>query len=191
MNRFVCSLAISLATVVALSAQEGTSPLMFHMGMGFVQGVGRTGTNLDTGWMTSGGAGYNFNRFVGANVDITTSVLGNATSVPSFYGVSGGHLLVFAATLDPVVHLNPNGHVDIYVTGGGGLFRRAFSPAASFGGPLISGYSVNKPGTDIGVGLAFGSKWHGKFYAEARYDHIFDNNHLFTNFLPVAFGYRW
>ena len=44
---------------------------------------------------------------------------------------------------------------------------------------------------DVGVGIAFGTKWNGKFFAEARYNHIFDNNHYYTNYLPVTFGYRW
>ena len=39
-------------------------------------------------------------------------------------GVPGGRMSVFSATLDPIVHLNPKGHVDFYVTGGGGLFHR-------------------------------------------------------------------
>ena len=33
-------------------------------------------------------------------------------------------MAVFSATLDPIVHLNPRVRVDVYVTGGGGLFHR-------------------------------------------------------------------
>jgi hypothetical protein len=71
------------------------------------------------------------------------------------------------------------------------LNRRSFSPASTAFGNPISDYSVNKPGVDIGVGMAFGSKWRGKFFGEAHYDRVFDNNHYHTNFLPVTFGYRW
>ena len=40
------------------------------------------------------------------------------------------------------------------------LTLRNFSPA-TLGAGLLSGYSVNKPGMDVGVGIAFGTKWNG------------------------------
>jgi hypothetical protein len=50
--------------------------------------------------------------------------------------------------------------------------------------------SVNKPGIDACVGVAFGSKWHGRFFAEARYNRIFmGNNFPATEYLPVTFGF--
>ena len=36
-----------------------------------------------------------------------------------------------------------------------------------------------------------GAKWRGKFYAEAKYDHVFLNGFLHTDYLPVSFGFRW
>jgi len=42
---------------------------------------------------------------------------------------------------------------------------------------------------DAGVGIAFGHKWGGRFFAEARYDRIFTGNYH-TDYLPVTFGYR-
>jgi hypothetical protein len=49
---------------------------------------------------------------------------------------------------------------------------------------------VNKPGIDAGAGIAFGTKWHGKVFAEARYDRIFMGN-FHTDYVPVSFGFRW
>ena len=99
-------------------------------------------------------------------------------------------------------------HHDLYVTGGGGLYHPmqdftqpsvavvpAFNPFFGFGAvaipttQVISSYSINKPGIDAGVGIAFGSKWHGKFFAEARYNRIIAKYH--TDYLPVTFGFRW
>ncbi len=55
---------------------------------------------------------------------------------------------------------------------------------------ILASYSVNKPGIDVGAGIAFGSKWHGKFFAEAKYDRIFMGQYH-TDYLPVTFGFRW
>lgn len=57
------------------------------------------------------------------------------------------------------------------------------------GTAILSSSSVNKPGWDAGVGIAFGSVWHGKFFAEAKYNRIAANYH--TDYLPVTFGFRW
>jgi hypothetical protein len=73
------------------------------------------------------------------------------------------------------------------VSGGGGIYHRnqqftqpsiatltAFDPF--FGGflpvtvpttEILSSYSVNKPGVDFGAGVAFGTKWRGKFFRGA------------------------
>ena len=41
------------------------------------------------------------------------------------------------------------------------------------------------------MGLALGTKWHGKIFAEARYVHIFMNNNMRADYIPVTFGFRW
>jgi len=116
---------------------------------------------------------------------------------------------VFSATLDPIVHLNPHGHFDVYITGGGGIYHRyqdftqpttivvngynpffGFFPVAVPAQQVVQSYSVNKPGIDAGVGIAFGSMWHGKFFAEARWNRIF-TNYAHTDYVPVIFGFRW
>jgi len=180
MKSFVWSIAAAVAAVASLGAQETVSPLAVQIGAGFTQGAGHTGRDLDIGWNTSIGAGYNFNRHFATMVDFRTNVMGN-TFAGSGFPTPGGKLSVFSATLDPVIHLMPGGHVDPYVFGGAGLFRR------SFGGE----FSVNQLGTDVGIGMAFGTKWHGKFFGEAHYDHVYSSNRAYSSFLPVTFGYRW
>src|SRR5438477_98050 len=44
-------------------------------------------------------------------------------------------------------------------------------------------------GWNVGGGIAFGSKWHGKFFAEARYNRISIGNY-YTEYIPVTFGFR-
>jgi len=41
------------------------------------------------------------------------------------------------------------------------------------------------------MGIALGTKWHGKFFAEARYHRIIMGNYGHTDYVPVSFGFRW
>jgi hypothetical protein len=173
-----------------MGAQE-VSRFTFDVGGGFTQPVGNTGRHLDEGWNVRGGAGFNFSQYVGVMIQ-------------------DGNVSVFSATLDPIVHLTPRSHFDVYLIGGGGLYRRtqeftqpglaavtAFDPFFGFytaavpTTQVLSSYTVNKPGVNGGAGIAFGSKWHGKFFAEGRYHRIFMSNGLHTDYVPVSFGFRW
>jgi len=208
MNKLTLATCIGILAVSAVGAQE-TSRFAFTVGAGFTTPVGNTGKQLDEGWNVGGGFGMNFSPYVGALIDLNYNSFGINSTTLSNIGVPGGGLHVFSATLDPIVHLNPKGHVDLYVTGGGGLYRQqqdfteptvgvvtgfdpffGFYPAIVGGTQVVSSYSVNKPGIDAGMGVEMGSKWRGKFYAEARYNRIFVGQYH-TDYLPVTFGYRW
>ena len=198
-----------LLCMTSAFAQEG-SRVTFDLGAGFTNPVGNTGRHLDEGWNLHGGVGYNFSSWVGAKIDLNYNSWGINSATLSNIGVPGGNMNVFSATLDPIVHLNPKGHVDVYVTGGGGIFHRyqqftqptlgivtgfdpffGFYPAVVPANQILSSYSVNKPGIDVGAGIAFGTRFHGKFFAEAKYDRIFMGNSLHTDYVPVTFGFRW
>jgi hypothetical protein len=64
-----------------------------------------------------------------------------------------------------------------------------YYPVAVPGQVVVSSYSTNRPGFDIGAGVAFGSKWGGKFFAEAKYNRIFVGGY-YTDYIPVTFGFR-
>ena len=193
---------------LAVNAQE-TSSVAFQIGGGFTQTVGNTGRNLDNGWNIQGGLGYNFNSHIGALVDVGFHDMGINSSTLNNLGVPGGDVRIFQATLDPIVHLTPKSHFDLYVTGGGGLYHRyqeftaptvatltgfdpffGFFPVQVAANQVIASSSVNKPGIDVGAGVAIGTKWHGKVYAEARYNRIFMGN-MHMDYVPVSFGFRW
>jgi hypothetical protein len=194
---------------VSANAQE-VSPFSFSVGAGFTQPVGNTGRNLDQGWNVGVGGGFNFGPYVGAMIDLGFNDFGVNSGTLYNYGLSSGNLRVFSATLDPIVHLTPHGRFDLYVTGGGGIYHefQNFSaglvsngtgnvagnpgyPYNTFFGPFPSASSsINKPGVDVGAGVAFGTKWHGKIFAEARYNRIFIGN-FHTDYVPVSFGFRW
>jgi hypothetical protein len=190
-----------------LSAQE-FSKFTFDVGAGFTTPVGGTGRYLDTGWNVRGGAGVNFNHWLGVNLNAGYDSMGINTATLTNIGVPGGTVSAFSLTLDPVVHLTPHLPVDVYVTGGGGYFRQeqTFTQPgqAIVGGyypffgfypvsynQVIGQYSVNKPGIDAGLGVNFKTWGHSKVFAEARYDRIFLSNGYHTDYVPVTFGFRW
>jgi hypothetical protein len=55
---------------------------------------------------------------------------------------------------------------------------------------ILSSYSVNKPGLDIGAGIAMGTRFHGKIFLEAKYERMFLGNYH-MDYLPVTAGFRW
>ena len=208
MKRFkiVC---FSLLIAGALGAQE-VPRFSFDIGGGFTEPVGNTGRHLDAGWNLGGGAGFNFSQYVGAMVQVDYNRFGINGATLRSGGFPDGDVNVFSATLDPIIHLTPRGKFDIYLIGGGGLYRRtqeftqpglaavtAFDPFFGFytaavpTTQVLASYTVNKPGVNGGMGIALGSKWRGKFFAEARYHRIFMNNYLHTDYVPVTLGFRW
>lgn len=208
MKLLTTAMCVGALTLGGLSAQE-TSHFAFNVGAGLTTPLGNAGRNLDYGWDIRGGAGFNFNQWVGALVDLNYTQMGiNSTTLQNI-GVPGGGFHIFSATLDPIVHLTPRSSVDVYLTGGGGIYHQYQNLTAPSTG-IVSGYnpffgfysaavpttqvlassSVNKPGIDGGIGIAFGSKWHGKFFAEAKFNRIFLQNYH-TDYMPVTFGFRW
>jgi hypothetical protein len=197
------------ATITGTLGAQEFPRFTFDAGAGFTTPVGTTGDNLDTGWNVKTGVGYNFLPWVGAMVNFGFNNMGVNSTALSNLGYGGGTVRTFSVTLDPIVHLTPKSHVDFYVTGGGGYFWEqqqftdpgvatglvgnpffGYYPAEFGTNIVVSSYSVNKPGLDGGVGVAFGSKWGGRFFAEARYVRVFSGAGYHTDYLPVTFGFR-
>ena len=206
-NALLLGVVSTLVGAGTLAAQE-FSHFAFTAGAGFTTPVYATGQNLDVGWNVRAGAGINFTPHVGVLADFGFDSMGVTSTQLGNLGYGGGNLRVFSATLDPIVHLTPKSHVDFYITGGGGYFRQeqqftqpgvvtgtgfspffGFYPVAFGTNIVVSQYSVNKPGFEGGAGVAFGSKWGGKFFAEARYVRILTGQY-YTEYVPVTFGYR-
>jgi hypothetical protein len=142
-------------------------------------------------------------------IDLGYDSFGVNTATLNNLGFPNGGVHVFSATLDPIVHLNPHGHVDVYLTGGFGLFHWAqefsqpsaevttgfnpfvgFFPVAVPVNQILASYSVNKPGIDAGAGIAIGTKWHGKMFAQAKYVRVIMGS-FHSDYVPVTFGFRW
>lgn len=204
MNKIALVGCFSLLCLGTLSAQE-VSHFSFELGGGFTQTVGRTGRYLNDGWNLKGGVGYNFSSYVGVLGELGYDSLGFNGATLGNLGYPGGDVNIFSATIDPIVHLTPRSHFDLYAIGGGGLYHWSedFSAPTGIVTPFATGsfpvvipslgnaYSVNKPGVNAGMGVALGTKWHGKIFAEARYVHVFLNNNMRADYVPVTFGFRW
>lgn len=208
MKTIALASCIGILAFASANAQE-LSHMTADIGGGFVETAGATGNYLNMGWNVSGGVGYKYSRYLGVNLDLGFNSLGVNGPTLATAGVAGGNIHVFTATIDPVVHLTPHKRYDLYVTGGGGLFHMdqqfntpgsalptgslpvfGIAPGSFGANQVTSSYVVNRPGFDIGAGVAFGAFGHGKFYAEAKWDHMFlAGSHL--DFIPVTFGYRW
>jgi hypothetical protein len=208
MRSFVFASCIGILAFAVANAQE-TPKFTFDIGGGFTNTAGNTGRQLDNGWNIEAGAGYNFSSWLGTKLDLSYSSTGINHDTLVNLGEPGGDVHIFSATIDPVVHLTPKHHFDLYVTGGGGLFHvyqeftqptvavtNVFNPffgiyPVAFGATqVLSSYSVNKPGFNAGAGISFGAWGHGKIFAEAKWDHVFLNNsHI--DYIPVSFGCRW
>ena len=66
MKAFVLTGLLASCLVSAQEVQRFTADISG----GFTEPVGTTGRNLDRGWNIQGGAGINFNNYVGAKIDV-------------------------------------------------------------------------------------------------------------------------
>lgn len=200
--------SVGLLMIGAVSAQE-TPKVAFNLGAGFTQTLGGTGSRLNNGWNFDTGVGYNFHPVVGAMLQFNYNQMDINRNTLNNLGFPGGDVNFWSLTLNPIVHTNPRGPVDVYFIGGGGLYHRrqqftqpttavftgfdpyfGFYPVAVPATQVLTSYSVNKPGANGGMGVSFGTKWHVKVYAEARYHRMFLGN-THSDYLPVTFGLRW
>jgi hypothetical protein len=208
MKRFALASFIGIIAVTFANAQE-FSKFTFDVGGGFTTPAGSVGHYLDNGWNIGAGVGVNFSPQIGAKLNLGYDSMGINSGTLATIGVPGGGVHIFHATVDPVVHLRPKGRVNFYLTAGGGLFHMyqnlttptvvttdtfipffGLYPVAFGANQVLSSYSVNKPGFDVGGGVELGTVGHGKIFAEAKWEHMFLTS-ANVNYLPVSFGFRW
>jgi len=198
------SLFFLFVTILPASAQwrqwgpSAARPTGFF-GVGVSAPVNPTATQLDTGWNLAGGIGVT-NEYVGIMLDGMFTDFGITHDALVRQGARSGSQKFWALTVDPIFHVNERGPVDFYVTGGGGLYSqitRYSAPSAPFGQStrrydLISSDYIYKPGVNAGAGFSFtfGEYPNIKFFAEARYHHMFIGNSS-ASFIPVTVGVRF
>lgn len=167
-----------------------------YIGFGLSQPVNPLGESLNTGWNLSGGVGVS-GRYLGIMVDGMFADFGINRPALDWAGADTGHQRYFAATLDPVFHVNSRGPVDFYITGGAGLYAITTTYGLGFdsflpGNEINSSSTVYKGGVNAGCGFTFGASRNGavKFFTEARIHHVFTRGYQ-TNIVPVTVGIRF
>jgi hypothetical protein len=202
-------LAFSLLAALPVLAQPRFTG---QVGGGFSEPLNPIGTRLDRGFNITAGAGIS-GKTLGALVNFHYNDFGINQTALANVGAPDGTTRIWAFTLDPIVHLSPRpeGPVDFYITGGGGVYHRTveftqptlttftafdpwfgFYPATVATNQILASYAVTKPGVDGGVGMSFKiGKGSLKAFAEARYHHMFMSRGPDTSFIPVTFGIRW
>jgi len=201
MKQTLLFLLIASLPAAAQWRHFGTEQTRFtgDIGLGFTEPINPLARSLNPGWNISGGVGVTHSYF-GIMLDGMFTDLGINRALVTQAGANSGHQRYYAATLDPVFHVNSKGPVDFYLTGGGGVYGINTSygmgngNAGIFmpGSAVISSQTVYKGGVDGGCGFAFGAGHGGsvRFFAEARLHHVFTGGFQ-TNFVPVTVGIRF
>jgi hypothetical protein len=195
------------------------SHLAFEAGGGFNAPTEESSPYITWGANGTLGAGYRFDPIFSLMIEyqfMTDKLPGQLIAQT---GADGGHAHIWSFTMAPVIDLTPKGPIDVYVTGGGGFYRKV----TSFTNPqevlycnyyycgigvtdvVVGHFSSNQGGWNAGMG--FGYRMGGgnmKLFAEARYLDVLtpavttEPNGLGTTtvgpntkLIPVTFGVRW
>jgi hypothetical protein len=189
-----------------------TSRLTFEGGAGVNAPIGNDQPFITWGGNVTLGGGLRLQRHISLLAEYQFIDDKLPGSLISDAGAQGGHAHIWSLTLDPVIDFFPARKNDVYITGGGGFYRKV----TSFTDPelveecyyfctvgtedvVVSHFSSNQGGANIGIGFThkIGGDEHLKAFAEARYlwintPPIGELNGLgTTGLIPVTFGVRW
>jgi len=176
-------------------------PIALDLGAGFNAPIGN-----DIPYITWGG---NFTIGGGVHVNKRATLLAEyqfmGDKLPGGLiaeaGTHGGHAHIWSFTLDPVIDLFPERGNSIYVTGGGGFYRKvtSFTEPGEYQNYVVGHFSSNQGGVSFGFGVTHKMRWETnmRVFAEARY--VFLNappitatNGLgTTELISVTIGVRW
>ncbi len=212
MRQIIHTILLCAAAVTISAAQTAEPPrFTFDLGAGFTQPLGHLDGRIDTGWNLMAGAGVNVSPRLGLMAHFTYMSSGLTGSFLQSVSEPDGNFRMWGFSLDPVVRFNPRGHVDFYLTGGPGIYRRTveftqptiatttafdpffgyFFPVAVPANQVIGSFGTTKFGLDGGGGLSFRvGKGNMKLFAEARYIKMYTPG-ASTSVLPVTFGIRY
>jgi hypothetical protein len=184
------------------------SRIAVEAGGGFTAPLGNSQADITYGWNFTGGLGYKLSRRFGVMAEYQF----NHNKIPgaalSAVGEPDGNIHIWSLTLDPIWNYKTSGSWGGYITGGGGFYRKLTSftepvietqffcdffscfPVQVQQNVVVSHFSSNQGGLNLGTGITFGN-WNGaKFYSEARYEWL-DTPGRGTQIIPVTFGLRW
>jgi opacity protein-like surface antigen len=185
----------------------------FSVGGGVSTPTDEAGQDLNTGYNFDVNGGYNFSRYVSGNLDFSYNRWGLNDAALARFQEPGGRTSVWSLTLNPVVHFNPEGKVDVYTTGGFGVYHSNLSLTEPFNettfvcdpffgfcfpqtgtvNEVVASFRTTKGGFNAGGGFSvrLGESSKLRFFTEARYHRMFNSTGADVTFVPVTFGIRW
>lgn len=181
---------------------DGSEKYTAYVGGGFNSPVGDNSDYLTTSWGLQAGAGRNFNRHFGVNVEFDFDkfgMTGDTINQQAFRydplnenGIQGyldANSHIWSISLQPVYQIYSGQGLGAYLTGGVGFYHKVANftlPSeqeycdAFYGCQIytvnsnVDHYTSNAPGFDGGIGLTykFSRFANERFYAEARYVYV-------------------
>jgi len=162
--------------------------LAFEVGGGFNGPTGDSSSDITWGGQLTLGAGLNFSPHLAVLAEYQFLDDKLPGKLIAETGANGGYAHIWSATLDPVVDLFPRASNDLYVTGGGGFYRKVTSftdpQAAQYcyyyycgivtQNVVVGHFSSNQGGWNVGAGYLhrMGGTYSDsrmKLFAEVRY----------------------
>jgi hypothetical protein len=193
-----------------------TSHLTFEGGGGANAPIGNDLQFITWGGNFTVGGGYRFSKRLSALLEYQFLDNKIPGALAADAGAEGGHVHIWSITADPVFDLLPDKKNSVYVTGGGGFYRKvtSFTDAEEVEecyyfcitgeeNVVVGHFSSNQGGANIGIGIThkLGSADMGdskmKLYAEARYLWLDTPKYVQgtevggTELIPVTIGIRW
>ncbi len=188
---------------------DGSARYTFFVGGGFTLPVGGTHAYLAPSYNIQVGAGRNFNKKFGVNVQFDYANFGfqtatlnsliaiyNNPNVGGDFTQIGGTSHVWSFTLDPIYNFYTSDTWGAYVTGGGGFYHKTanfttptveeedtfFGPEEFQANQTIDKYTSNAIGVNGGLGLTYkASRFSSiRFYVEGRYVYTFNSPRTFS-----------
>lgn len=164
------------------------SKLAFEVGGGFNVPVSNTSNYLTWGGQFTIGGGLRLSKALQLLIDYQFMRDGLPSSLVNETGATGGNAHIWSLTLNPVFDLMPKSSNSVYVTGGGGFYRKVtnftdlqptqfcsyFYCGTGYAPQTVGHFSSNQGGFSIGGG--FQHKFQGMYgeghtaiFAEVRY----------------------
>jgi hypothetical protein len=170
------------------ASHDWKSRIAIEAGGGFNVPSSDTSSYLNTGFNFTAGGGLRFSHGVSLLAEYQYIRDGLPSSIVAEAGASSGYADIWSLTIDPVVDLMPKKANSVYVTGGGGFYRKV----TNFESPqptqyctyfycgvinqnqVIGHFSSNQGGWNVGGGVThrFGGMYgegHTQVFAEVRY----------------------
>jgi hypothetical protein len=162
--------------------------LTFEVGGGFNSPISDTSNYLNLGWQFGVGGGMRFRHGLSLLIDYQFMRDGLPSSLIAQTGASGGYAHIWSFTMNPVLDLMPKHPNSVYVTGGGGFYRKVtnftnltptqfcsyFYCGIGYVPQTVGHFSSNQGGWSIGGGFehkftGMYGEGHTAIFAEVRY----------------------